>query len=124
MGLRADIQGAVTTAFEALGDLTETGTVVETPHSSSYDPVTDIQTVATVEHAVEKALLTSFKEEETDGKAVRSTDVKVLISATELGTYRPTSNDTYVDSNAQVYSIENVMTPPGTSLWILQVRLV
>lgn len=124
MGLAADIESAVTNAFEALDDLAKAGTVIQVDQSTAYDAVTDTSTIATTDHAFPKALLTSFSEKEIDGQAVRVTDIKALIPAAALLGYRPTTNDRYKDNLLQEYSIEASRTVPGTSLWILQLRLI
>lgn len=124
MGLSALIEDAVTQAFEALGDLVKAGTVIQVDKSTGYDAVADTFTANTTNHTFPKALLTSFKEKEIDGQAVRITDVKALIPAAALNGYRPTTNDRYKDNLLKEYSIEMSRTVPGTSLWILSLRAV
>lgn len=124
MGLSADITSAVTMAFDALGDLAKSGTVIEVKQSTAYDVAADSLTISTVDHSFTKSVLTSFSEKEIDGSAVRITDVKALIPAAVLNGYRPTTNDRYRDNLLAEYSIEMSRTVPGTSLWILQLRAI
>ena len=124
MGLTSDIQGHVTRAFVALGDLSKTGTITEIGTSTVYDSATDTHTRATTPHPLTHSILVGFEEKEIDGTHVKETDFKGLVPAEQLSGYQPKTSDKFTDYLGNDYSIERAKTVPGDSIWILQLRLI
>lgn len=124
MSLEAIISAAVTTSFDALGDLVKDCTIVEVGKSTSYDSASDTRSRAKTGHTC-RAVLSNYSQEDMKDSDIEPEDFKVLISSSDIeGGYSPTTNDTFLDHQSVEYTITRVTGVPGNSLWTLRVRKV
>ncbi len=122
MGYKSLIEGLVTTAFTALGDLPEAITY-HVQANASYDPATSSNdTAADTDVAIPLAVLAGFsqKEMEKDENINGKTDLKCLFPLEGL-TFVPSTDDKITAKSAE-WDIEEAMGVPGDSVAILRIR--
>lgn len=119
MGLKATIATGVATAFASMDDLVTTGLVLERVSSRVYDPNT-LQTDDVIVNDSFSGLFTGYKQSEVDDVHILKEDQKLLVEAVEL-TAAPLTDDTVVNGTER-WDVVSVDTPPGESLYILQIR--
>jgi len=123
MALKKAIQGAVKSAFQALGDL-----VSEVPYHvrgiEGYSPSTSGPTI--IEEGgwdeMVSAVRLSYEAKEIDGTAIQAEDVKILLDGTAIA-FRPKKADT-IQFDDDIYEVVRVEADPTQSVWTLQGRPV
>ncbi len=120
MGLRDTIQGAVETAFAALGDVPELCTYTQYG-SSSYAATTGVITPSTTAQTSVPVILDAYEMQELDNDRILDTDQKALIASNDL-TMTPQVSDTITRPDESVWRVEAVGTDPAGAMWELQVR--
>lgn len=121
MGLRATIIAAVNTAFNAVGDLIETGTY-KSVTGSSYSPATGGVTLTSTDVPLSRTVFYDFEEKEIDGDVVVLHDMQMMLPTADLGAVVPKHEDVFTDSAGKTWEIQRRLTVPGNALTILHVR--
>lgn len=126
MGLVADIQAAVSQAFEALDDVPVAITYLSAATAGDvYDPIAETVTPSDTSISV-NAILTNFSKEEIDGDNIRPFDRRVLIVASDLvdglGNLVTPKVDDKMTFESKTWQVQNVGTDPTKSVWIVQAR--
>lgn len=122
MGYKSLVEGLVTTAFTALGDLPEAITY-HVQATASYDPATSSNdTAADVDTAIPLAVLADFTqaEMEKDENINGMTDMKCLFPLEGLS-FVPSTDDT-ITAKSALWDIKSAKGVPGDSVAILRIR--
>lgn len=119
MGLRADLQGAVSTIMTALGDLAQ-DVVFESVSVGGYNPTTDANTVTTTTVNCTGFLYRKRETQVDTSKAVKYV-LQVLLKFDDLDPIIPKESD-YVTVDGVRYEVTDVKTIPRDSGYILTVR--
>ena len=119
MGLRSDVQGLVTVAFNTIGDLKTAVTYNQVTAIGTYDSATDSVPKTIVTHDLE-VVLASIKENEEDFTDVLVNGQKVLVPFEALPIV-PTENDFFTIGGV-TWEIIRRKEAPAESLFIFMIR--
>lgn len=126
MGLRSEVQEALTEAFD--GDLLDVVTNFTLEHTTAlgtYDLADDEYTPTTVPHET-RGIFVSYGVDEIDEVNIRSEDEKVFVNEVDLPNVIPMPDDMIYLENSVEYRVIKATRVPGGSApvigHILQVR--
>ena len=122
MGLRDTIQKAAKAAVAATGDVAEKVTY-NSLTSVTYAPATSAtptETQAPVSNV--PIVWQDIETSRVDGRNVLIRDREVLVTAKDLGTVVPESEDEIERSNGEKWRVVRKRTDPAEAAYILQVR--
>lgn len=120
MGLRATLDGVVTSIFSAIGDIPETSTYRRI--ASAYVPATGVTTLVNTDYTLSKVVWTRFESFEVDKQTVLASDVKVIFQTSKLAIVPNIATDKVVRADGKIYNLLRVMHDPAGVTTTLQLR--
>jgi len=121
VGLRGQVQTAVITAFNAIGDIARPATYQSLTGVITRDLVAGTSTAEVVPYTLKRTVFTKFKDKEINDSIVVETDEKFLFPALDLPV-QPKTDDTILDEHGRTWEIISRLSDPASAVVILQVR--
>jgi len=119
MGLTADIAGAVTSAWTALGDIPASATYYRQTADIAYNTSTGAVTKTESSTSV-TVIIEDYREDELVAPDITIQDRRFLVRASQLG-FTPREHDRIVVGGVS-YDIVRVARDPAGVVWTLQAR--
>ena len=120
MALKAIIQNAVKSMFTIMDDIAQNAIYTINANSSYNTATGEVSTTGTTQAI--SVIRDTYRVNEIDGKAILSTDLKLLTPVADF-TGTPTTNDT-VTINSIVYNVIGMPEKdPADAMYVIQARL-